>query len=245
MSTSNTERPRGSLAAAMALGTLTALAACDTEPADDDFAERARRIAIDAHREKLAGDLSPDERATLEHRLARLERGEHALDERESLEVAGYSVTEETLEQQVYRNDVHGYQLSLPAGLELQEHRNGQYVQVPGHGTFFAIWIHADEPVTTAEKTLLASLERWCSASPDCAAERAANGDALRLVPIERGGFTGYKAIPSALSDDAAARFYAFESPRQPGYFGFNLTPDLATMLVDSLEPLTAVPPGR
>jgi hypothetical protein len=76
------------------------------------------------------------------------------------------------------------------------------------------------------------------------AEERNRNGGSLRLVPITKQGFTGYKAIARNLSDTAPARFYLFKSPLSDEYFAFNLTPSLATALFESLQPLPAAPPA-
>jgi hypothetical protein len=139
---------------------------------------------------------------------------------------------------------MNGFQVTVPPGVELQEHRNGQYVMVPGHGTLFAIWTHAEDPMDRVEEKLLSNCERWCGEYPASAKERSSNGGSLRLVPITKQGFTGYKAIARSLPDTAPARFYLFKSPLRDGYFGFNLTPSLATALFESLQPLPAAPPA-
>jgi hypothetical protein len=140
---------------------------------------------------------------------------------------------------------MNGFQVTVPPGVELQEHRNGQYVMVPGHGTLFAIWTHAEDPMDRVEEKLLSNCERWCGEYPASAKERSSNGGSLRLVPITKQGFTGYKAIARSLPDTAPARFYLFKSPLRDGYFGFNLTPSLATALFESLQPLPAAPPAE
>lgn len=63
-------------------------------------------------------------------------------------------------------------------------------------------------------------------------------------MPVQRGPFAGYKAVAKDLPDAAPARFYAFKSPRQDGYFGCDLTPAVAGAVIESLQPL-ATPAGR
>ncbi|HLQ38541.1 MAG TPA: hypothetical protein VK348_12110, partial [Planctomycetota bacterium] len=135
----------------LAAGALLALIACSR---GDSVDERIRQAIVDDYRAQLAKALPADKRATLERQLERLERGEPALDEEESLRLAGYQITK-TEASFVYRNRVHGYQINLPEGVELQVHRNGQYVIVKSHGSLFGIWVHADDPIAVAEAKLL------------------------------------------------------------------------------------------
>ncbi len=134
--------------------------------------------------------------------------------------------------------------MTFPAGTELQEHRNGSFVMVKPHGSLFGIWIRAEASVTQTEAKLLADFERWCGEHTDSARERARHGGSLRLVPVKRGPFVGYKAVAKDQADAAPARFYAFKSPRRDGYFGCNLTPSVAKAVIESLHPLAAAP-GR
>jgi hypothetical protein len=164
--------------------------------------------------------------------------------EHEVLQLAGYTVTDATPAARVYRNAAHGYQVTLPPGIELQEHRNGQFVIVPSHGTLFGIWIHAEASPQEVEAKLLSDFERWCGNDPECARERAGSGGSLRLVPVAQGPFTGFKAVARDLPDEAPARCYAFRSPQLDGYFGFELTPSLAGALFESLQPLAPAPPA-
>ena len=210
----------------------------------DSESEKVRQGIMASLRRQLAREQPTEERTKLERQLARLERGEPMLDEREALQALGYTVTD-TDANPVYRNTVHGYRVAMPPGLELQRHRNGVFVIIPPHGSLFGIWTHADDPTDVVEAKLLSNFERWCGRSPDSALERQRNGGSLRLVPVSRGPFAGYKAVAKDLSDTAPARFYAFKSPNGDGYFGFNLPPQIAGALFGSLEPLHAAPLGK
>lgn len=229
---------------AVVWGAVVACSPTNTEPKASLDDDEIRKSAIDLYRAKLTTETDATERAELERRLARLERGESVLDRDETLRALGYKVTETKREQQTYRSTAHGYSVTMPSGIELQEHRNGQFVIVPTHGTLFGIWVHAETSRDDVEAKLLSDFERWCGEHPGSAEERRRNGGSLRLVPVTHGPFAGYKAVAKNLPDAAPARFYAFKSPRKDGYFGFNLTPSLAGVLVESLKPLTAAPPG-
>jgi hypothetical protein len=200
--------------------------------------ERMWRAIMAGQRAALAEAKTDEDRARIAKQIARLERGLPALDEKESLELAGYKLSKPAHEPRVYQNATHGYQLTFPAGVELQEHRNGSFVIVPSHGTLFGTWIHAESSAAQTEAKLLTDFERWCGEDANSARERALHGGSLRLVPIQRGTFAGYKAVAKDQPDEAPTRFYAFKSPREDGYFGCNLTPSVAQTVIDSLQPL-------